>query len=132
LVAGNVAPTMCEPAVVLKRTRIGGRLRLKPNPAAAAVAGAAPCAACVPPVAATPGRPEQLVGVFRPPPCQFWIDRRLPSRSISIRSHATEPNPVGDMLSPKIGVTVTVYSPSEGNVCGTSMPPRVPNGSPST
>ena len=49
-----------------------------------------------------------------------------------MRSHGTEPNPVGDMLSPKIGVTVSVYSPSDGNMWGTSMPPRVPNGSPST
>ena len=35
LVAGNVAPTMCVPAVALKRTRIGGAFRPKPKPAAA-------------------------------------------------------------------------------------------------
>ena len=43
--------------------------------------------------------------------------RRSPSRRISSFSHGTDPNPVGDMLSPKIGVTVIVYSPSEGNTC---------------
>ena len=36
-----------------------------------------------------------------------------------------------DLDVAKIGVTVTVYSPSEGNTCFTSMPPRVPNGRPS-
>ena len=46
-------------------------------------------------------------------------------------SQGTDPNPVGDMLSPKIGVTVSEYSPSDGNTWLTSMPPRVPNGSPS-
>ena len=48
-----------------------------------------------------------------------------------MRSHGTDPKPVGDMLSPKIGVTVSVYSPSDGNMWGTSRPPRVPKGSPS-
>ena len=48
-----------------------------------------------------------------------------------MRSHGTEPKPVGDMLSPKIGVTVSVYSPSDGNVWATTSPPRVPKGSPS-
>src|SRR6185295_2464995 len=110
-------------------TRIGGRLRPKPKPAAAAVAGVCAGAAAG---AVAPGRFEQLVGVLRPPPCQFMIPTRLPSISISMRSHGTDPKPVGEMLSPKIGVTVSVYSPSDGNVCGTSKPPRVPNGNPST
>src|SRR3989442_8461384 len=67
----------------------------------------------------------------RRPPCQSINRSRSPSSSTSSFSHGTEPNPVGDMLSPKIGVTVTVYSPLDGNTCLTSMPPRVPNGSPS-
>jgi hypothetical protein len=48
-----------------------------------------------------------------------------------MRSHGTDPKPVGDMLSPKIGVTVIWYSPSDGKRCGTTRPPRVPNGMPS-
>jgi hypothetical protein len=74
----------------------------------------------------------QLVGWLRPPPCQLTSASSSPSSSIERRSQGTDPNPVGDMLSPKIGVTVSVYSPSDGKVCGTSMPPRVPNGMPST
>jgi hypothetical protein len=40
---------------------------------------------------------------------------RPPSSSTSICSQGTDPKPVGVMLSPKIGVMVIVYSPSEGN-----------------
>ena len=109
LVARNVAPTVCVPAVVLKRTRIG----VPPRPPKNASGPAWPprtARGC----GVRPG--PQLAGGLRPPPCQSIeltaARRRAASRC---RSHGTEPKPVGDMLSPKIGVTVSVYSPSDGN-----------------
>src|SRR5262245_20414076 len=61
--------------------------------------------------------PPQLLPPPPPrPPCQSSNCRRSPSRRISSFSHSTEPKPVGDMLSPKIGVIVTTYSPSDGKM----------------
>jgi hypothetical protein len=65
---------------------------------------------------ATAGLARTVRRSVRPPPFQFMIPARSLSIRISSRSQGTEPKPVGDMLSPKIGVTVIVYSPSEGNV----------------
>src|SRR4051812_46125545 len=112
---------MCVPAVVLNRTRIG----VPPRPPKNASGPDCPPPPIGPAGPAPRPRPPQLeLGVLRPPPCQLIKASSLPSSTTDRRSHGTEPNPVGDMLSPKIGVTVIVYSPSDGNVCGTSMPPR--------
>ena len=112
----------CRPAVVLNRTRIGcpprppKTLRGRPVRRRAVCLAAAAAVACRRAAAALPVEQRRAAR------------RRAGSRAFS---QGTEPKPVGDMLSPKIGVTVTVYSPSDGNTCLTSMPPRVPNGSPS-
>src|SRR4029079_11788467 len=94
---------------------------------------ACPAAASGAPAPRLPRWPPQLGGATpnRPPPWQSSSSSRSLSSSTSSFSQGTDPNPVGDMLSPKIGVTVTVYSPSDGNTCDTSIPPRVPKGSPS-
>ena len=35
-------------------------------------------------------------------------------------------------FAPEVNTSEKVYSPSAGNVCSTTIPPRVPNGAPST
>jgi hypothetical protein len=77
-----------------------------------------------------------LAGSHGPLPSSATIGGREPSAPIPVDQRQPftieqERNPAGDMLSPKIGVTVIVYSPSDGNTWSTSIPPRVPNGRPS-
>ena len=123
---------MCGPAVVLKRTIIFG---VAPRPRRSRAAPTAPrpaprrAAARALRRAAHRRRRRRharaaalaaaVGGVTpnRPPPCQSSSSSRSPSSSTRSFSQGTEPKPVGDMLSPKIGVTVTVYSPSDGNTC---------------
>ena len=136
---------MCGPAVVVNRTVIFGislrrlselsRLR-RPRMPGDLTPGAAPrprgAPVEEPALSAVEGPPQLASGApKRRLPCQSISCTRAPSSRISSFSQGTEPNPLGDMLSPKIGVTVTAYSPSDGNTWRTSRPPRVPNGSPS-